>query len=641
MQRKIFIFGIMPDSDAALVKMLASGWDFELEMYPAAIPSVLSRSSTPVAVISYLPCKMEMMLEIFGSQPIGFGENVPLFQCVEGEAVPPFLYDLPLSGVFRSPLNETVALNMLLSIQRHSSLLDKHSVLTEEIMKYRRQKDQLVRIGTALSNENDLNALLELILTVSREITFADAGSIYTKDKRKPGEDGGGSLRFRVAQNDSVKLKSMAEFTVSIDSETIAGYVACSGKCLTIDDVYEIGSGVPYRFGRDFDRKSGYRSRSMLTVPLKNLDGEVVGVLQLMNKKCEKNKILSTAEDFEKGVVPFSMGDEDIILSIASYAAVSIERVTLYENIKNLFEGFLRSSVAAIDERDRVTSGHSTRVRGYVKAFLDVVKEQPDCPFAELVLSEDRIRQFEFAAHLHDIGKIGVPEHLLTKESRLGQGEMNGILAKFDYVELALKLMPESVDWESPEEICEDRQFLIRVNRAGFLNDEDYKRLGRLFGKTYKRHDGEVCRLLSDSEFESLSVRKGNLTEREREIINSHATSTFKILSKIPWTRPLENIPLIACHHHEKIDGSGYPKGLEGDQIPLESRILAVIDIYEALVAQDRPYKPKMPPEKALEILKAEAENNHLDSEVVKFFIEQKIYKLFPNTDPISETNPK
>ncbi|MFP4012665.1 MAG: HD domain-containing phosphohydrolase [Chitinispirillaceae bacterium] len=638
MQRKIFIFGKIPKSDAALVKMLASGWEFELEIYPDVTPSVLSRSSPPVAVISYLSCNMEMMLDIFGNQPIGFGESVPLFQCVEGEAVPPYLYDLPLSGVFRSPLNETVALNMLLSVHRSGSLLEKHSVLTDEIMKYRRQKDQLVRIGTALSNENDLTALLEQILTVSREITFADAGSIYTKDKRVPGDDSSGNLRFRVAQNDSVKLKSVSEFTLPIDSETIAGYVACSGKTLTIDDVYEIGSNVPYKFGRDFDRKSGYRSKSMLTVPLKNMDGEVVGVLQLMNKKTSKDKVLSTAEDFEKSVIPFFMGDEDIILSIASYAAVSIERVILYENIKNLFEGFLRSSVAAIDERDRVTSGHSTRVRGYVKAFLDVVKEEPGCSFAELVSSEDRIRQFEFAAHLHDIGKIGVPEHLLNKDNRLAPGEMNAVFARLDYIELALEYTPESVDWKSKEEISEDRQFLIRVNSAGFLSDEDHLKLGQLHKKTYKKPCGEVCRLLSDSEYESLSIRKGNLTKREREIINSHATSTYKILSKIPWTKPLENIPLIACHHHEKMDGSGYPNGLAGDQIPLESRILAVIDIYEALVAQDRPYKPKTPPERALKILKAEVENNHLDSEVVNFFIDKKIYKLFPNSDPVPET---
>ncbi|MFP4162707.1 MAG: HD domain-containing phosphohydrolase [Chitinispirillaceae bacterium] len=628
MQRKIFIFGIMPDSDAALVKLLASGWGFDLEMYPTATPPVLSASKAPAAVISYLPCNRKEMLDVFRSQPIGFGENVPLYQCVEGEAVPPFIYDLPLCGVFRSPLNETVALNMLLSIQRNVSLMEKHTVLTQEIMKYRRQKDQLVRIGTALSNENDLTALLEHILTVSREIISADAGSIYTRDD-PDAKSQNDNLRFRVAQNDSVKLKSIKEFTVPISSDTIAGHVASSGKSLTIDDVYSLSSDVCCKFGRDFDRNSGYRSKSMLTVPLKNLDGEVVGVLQLMNKKTE-HRLLSTPEDFEKYVTSFSMSDEDIILSIASYAAVSIERVMLYENIKNLFEGFLLSSVAAIDERDRVTSGHSKRVRGYAKAFMDVIKEEPSCPFADLVASEDRIRQFEFAAHLHDIGKIGVPEHLLTKECRLSSGEMKGILAKLDYIELALKVMPESADWKTAEEICEDREFLLRVNMAGFLSDDDLAKLTALSKKTYRKPNREVCRLLTDSELESLSVRKGNLTQKERETINSHTVSTFKILSKIPWTKPLADIPRIACYHHEKMDGSGYPHGLTGDQIPLESRILAVVDIYEALVAQDRPYKPRMLPEKALQILKAEADNNHLDSEIVDFFIEKKIYKLFP-----------
>ncbi len=632
MRQKILIFGSMPENDAALMRMLASGWEMDLMNCSSEQESVLSSCGQPAAVISYVPCNAKLILDMYRNQPVGFGEKVPLFQCVQGEAVPPFLYDLPLCGVFRTPLNESAALNILLSINRNSTLLKMQNELFHEITKFRSQKDQLVRIGAALSNELDIKALLELILTASREIVGADAGSIYTRDKNGPEGTFSELLRFRVTQNDSLNIKSIDEFTLPISSQSIAGHVALTGKPLPIDDVYQLGEDVPYKFGRDFDRKTGYRSRSMLSVPLKHLDGEIVGVLQLINKKLDMKQRLESADDVAKYVAPFSMNDQDIIQSIASFAAVSIERVTLYENIKGLFEGFLSSSTAAIDERDRVTYGHSKRVMGYAMSFYEAVQQDPACPFSELTASPDRKRQFQIAALLHDIGKIGVPEHLLTKEHRLEAGEMQSVLARLDYIELALKYEPELVDWESAEEISDDRDFLLKVNRSGFLSDAECTRLQLLRKKKYSKPTGEECMFLSESEFEHLSVRKGNLTEKEREIINSHAMSTFRILSKLPWTRSLEKVPEIACHHHEKLDGSGYPHGLVGEQIPLESRILAVIDIYEALVAQDRPYKPKMLPEKALEILKFEAGNNHLDPQVVDFFIEKKIYNLYPES---------
>jgi response regulator RpfG family c-di-GMP phosphodiesterase len=266
---------------------------------------------------------------------------------------------------------------------------------------------------------------------------------------------------------------------------------------------------------------------------------------------------------------------------------------------------------------------------GYAMAFLDAAGSDPKGPFAALAATPERRRQFQYAALLHDIGKIGVPEHILTKEGRLSTAQFAVLMARLDLVEFALKYAPVMVSWQSAAEAADDRAFLTRINTAGRLADEDIRRLEQLRRKYFQSADGRKTDFFSDAELHSLSVRAGNLTAEERELINSHASATFRILSKIPWTRQLEMIPTIAAMHHEKMDGSGYPYGLKSEDICLESRVLAVIDIYEALVAQDRPYKPKMAPEKAMEIIDKEVAANHLDPEVVRFFKEKGIYRLF------------
>jgi 3',5'-cyclic-nucleotide phosphodiesterase len=328
--------------------------------------------------------------------------------------------------------------------------------------------------------------------------------------------------------------------------------------------------------------------------------------------------------------VAFDYDDEEFIESIASQAAVSIERSQLYENIRELFEGFLSSSIAAIDERDKVTAGHSKRVMGYAMAFVDAAVDDPASPpWAAIGASPERKRQFQFASLLHDIGKIGVPEHILSKEARLPRAEFEALMARLDCIALALRHEPETVSWKNAAELEADRAFLQRINGAGRLNDDDITALAALREKRFRGADGTMAPLLREEEYAALSVRAGNLTKEERALINSHAVATFRILSKMPWTRNLEQIPDIAAHHHEKLDGSGYPHGLKAGEILLESKILAVIDIYEALVAQDRPYKPKMPPEKALAILSKEVEAGHLDPAVLKYFIDKKIYLLY------------
>ena len=582
-------------------------------------------------IVSFLPCTRESFMEAYnGALNFHGGAPVPLFQLVDNGEIPAYVNETQISGVFVSPLTAPVAWTMFQSILKSGQIVSRNSELIGELIKAQKQKSLLVEVATALSRENDLHRLLDVILLISRDITGSDAGSIYIRDRNGPGGSFLDTIRFKVTQNDSVVIgRRSVEFQLPIDKESIAGYVASTGKPLKIDNVNAIDSSMSYHLGKDVQRRLGYCVKSMLTYPLKNMDSEVVGVLQLMNKKKSRGAKIVSDEACATHVTVFSLADLEFIESVAAQAAVSIERAQLYENIHELFEGFLGSSIAAIDERDRVTSGHSKRVMGYAMAFVDAAAADAHNPFSVIATTPERKRQFQFAALLHDIGKIGVPERVLQKESRLAAGDFALVMSRLDYIAFAQKHEPASVSWQSAQEVADDRAFLERINKAGRLQDEDLTRLASLREKYYHTVDGQKVTFLSDHEWLSLSVRAGTLTPEERELINSHALSTLRILSKIPWTRQLEMIPTIAATHHEKMDGSGYPHGLKASEICLESRILAVIDIYEALVAQDRPYKPRMKPEKAMAIIEKEVEAGHLDPKVVGFFKEKGIYLLY------------
>jgi HD-GYP domain-containing protein (c-di-GMP phosphodiesterase class II) len=582
--------------------------------------------------ISFLPFEEQAILRLFSSMPVGSGLDIPFFQRIDAEEPLEFLKKVPICGLFQLPLSKTAAWDIISTILRCTTLSGSNRELINEIGRIRTQTLHLVKIGAALSSHNDIDKLLSLILGESRDLVDADAGSIYIREKNAPGGHFIDALRFKISQNDSVDVRQAAEFVIPINHDTIAGYVASTGELLNIEDVYCLPRSVPYRFGSEWDEKLGYRMKSMLTVPMKNIAGEVVGVVQLMNRKKDKARKLSSLTEVESWVASFSVSDEDLLRSIGAQAAVSIERTQLYREIESIFEGYLKSSVAAIDERDAITYGHSRRVMGYAMAFADAVNNASDGPFKDIVFSDARRNQFRFAALLHDIGKIGVPEALLMKETRLSKEGIEALKARIDFILLYMQTNPMTkTSWNCAEELRDDWQFLLKINAMGFINDEHFNRLSEFRCHFYYDFNGEKRPFLLDSEWESLSVRKGNLTNMERQRINSHAISTRRILSRVPWTKDLEGIPEIACHHHERIDGSGYPDGLAGDAISYESKVLAVIDIFEALVAQDRPYKPKMAPEKAIAVLRSEVAAHHLDSDIVEFFVEKEIYKLFEN----------
>lgn len=627
----IVIVGDIPEADLRLIKSAAEENDIGVELKKSAEELGKSYSDIAVGYISYLPCTPESILDLFSNIPIGANEYFPLYQVVDDSTYPEILNNYPVTSVFKTPITPISLRNIFNTIQYHQSVSEQVKGIVNEILKYRKQKHQLVELSTALSKHHELDTLLSLILNKSCDIMNADAGSIYIRERQGPGRPFTNKLRFKVSHNYSVEFITSEEFTIDIDKNRIAGYVAATGENLNIKDAYKLDDSVPYKFSKDFDERFNYRMKSMLTVPLNNIEGEVVGILQLMNKKKDPSVKLTSPEIVLKTVVNFSYSDEIFLQSIGALAAVSIERTQLYESIEHIFEGFLSSSIAAIDERDRVTSGHSRRVMGYVMAFIEAINKCNEGSFKNMFFPDDQKRQFKFAALLHDIGKIGVPEGLLNKEHRLPKGEFAAVLSRFDTIRFQLisNKTDKKLSWSSLEEVENDRLFLERVNKSGFISDEDFTQLLELKEKCYTNSYGEEVPLITEEEFEALSVRRGNLTEEEREIINSHTVSSQRILSKISWTPDLERIPDIAAHHHERLDGTGYPDGLKKEQIQLEEKILSVVDVYDAIVAQDRPYKPAMPPLKAIDILRAEARAGRLDPDVVDFFVTKDIYKTF------------
>jgi HD-GYP domain-containing protein (c-di-GMP phosphodiesterase class II) len=623
MKPTIVILGEMGASDREILCKAASFADFDVQQFTKFDPLFrFKEDQLPRGFISCLSADTRTIVQLFGDLPIGTGEKIPFFQNVPACEIDPILLSLPIQGYFQLPLTMTVACTIIQTISRNWALIAQNRNLTDEIIRYRNQKHRLVQIGTALTRESDLDKLLRLILSICREMVDADAGSIYVRDRLKPGGPYASTLTFKVAQNDSVNVGVMNEFTLPIDEYSIAGYVAKTAMPLNIDDVYNVKEQVPWQFNGEWDKKNGYTTKSVLTLPLKNISGEVVGVLQLINKKKESTRRVGDYEKFMVEANAFTLSDEEFVQSIASQAAVSIERAHYHECIKALFAGFLESSIAAIDERDTVTSGHSMRVMGYVSAFIDAVKNDPEKRFQNLVEPVERITQFQYAALLHDIGKIGVPEALLTKETRLNNDEWKNLEMRFRFI---LKDSVSNGGVGGNNEI----DFIASVNRSGYLDDKNFVKLQKIKEQIYHFTDGTTGPLFTDTEWDKLSVRKGNLTDRERIAINSHATSTYRILSKIPWTKELEQIPIIAARHHERLDGSGYPDGFKAENICIESRVLAVVDIFESLVAKDRPYKPKVPVEKALDILRSDASIGKLDKNVVDFFIEKRIYETF------------
>jgi len=520
--------------------------------------------------------------------------------------------------------------------------------LDEAVARKTQDLHELNSIGVALSAERDINKLLDLILFKCRDITAADAGSLYLIKRDKdlgPGEED--HLSFELAQNDSVAVP-FEKTKVPLKETSIAGYAALTGKVVNVPDAYNPPAGSPFKIGRGFDERSGYKTRSMLAVPMRDHQDKTIGVVQLINKKRDAKTVLRPVTLVDSTVIPFTSVDEELVTSLASQAAVAYENTRLIQDIKNLFNSFVDASVTAVESRDPTTSGHSKRVAILTVGTAEKVDASDAGPFREVHFTKDQLQEIRYASLLHDFGKVGVREKVLIKGKKLYVGEMLVLKQRFAYIKRSLeaehlraKLDQVLAGRSSPDLLAEmdrahdERQreidgMLRMVNQANeptILEEESFRALMDLPGRTFSDMDGNPQPFLTPNEVQALSIRKGSLSEKERREIESHVTHTFRFLSEIPWTGEYRRVPEIAYAHHEKLDGTGYPRRLPAAEIPIQSKMMAICDIFDALVAWDRPYKKSVPVEKALHILSEEAGSGKLDKELLRLFIEAKIYE--------------
>lgn len=535
---------------------------------------------------------------------------------------------------------------LLGAVKRAYQFLDQKSQLEKQLSERTRQLQQVVEVGRALSTVRDHSVLLTMILSKARELSRADAGSLYLLDE----QDGEKVLRWKLAQNDSIDAGAFEERVLPVTTKSLAGYVAKTRETLVIDDAYNLPEGTEYEINRSFDERNGYLTKSLLVFPMTNHDGDIIGVLQLINRRSLNAPPRLTAANVPEAVIPFDRDTAEIMRALASQAAVAVENNLLYESIERLFEGFVTAAVTAIEQRDPTTSGHSFRVADLTVELAKVVDRVDFGSLASQRFTPDQIREIRYASLLHDFGKVGVREQVLIKEKKLYPMQLETIRGRFEYVmksvehEVAQRKIQyllehgrdgydsfaAHVDAEAAETILKlqkDFSFIAQSNEPTVLPEGDFQYLQSLASRDYTDIRGDSRLLVDPEEARILSIRKGNLDAAERTEIESHVTHTFNFLLKIPWTRDLSQVAEIAYAHHEKLNGRGYPRRLTLPEIPVQSRMMTVSDIYDALTASDRPYKRAVPTERALDILRMETSDGLLDPALVQTFIEAKVYE--------------
>ncbi len=573
----------------------------------------------------------------------------------------------------------------------HIHLILTRRELGEKLANATHEIHELNQIGAALSAEHDTEKLLELILTKSREITLADAGSLYLVETiaadegegsetakilaledtnpdapklvpeqiKEDGKIGGKlvkshephvrkQLRFKLAQNDSVQIP-FREHVMEISQRSIAGHVALTGETVNIPDAYHMLEDVPYSINRKFDEDSGYRTKSIMAVPMRNQKDEIVGVVQLINAKKKWDAKLLKIADVVQHVVPFASRQQEIIQSLASQAAVALENSRLYEAIQRLFEGFVRASVIAIEARDPTTSGHSFRVANLTVALAEAVDRADSGPYAGIQFNRTEMKEIRYASLLHDFGKVGVREEVLVKAKKLYPAQLELISQRFHFVKrtmenLSLKSKLDYALEKGREQYMKDvgrfddmlREQLAEVDgyfktvlesdEPTVLPEGNFDKLLDIAARRYLDFDGEEKALLTGDEVRLLSIRKGSLDDAERKQIESHVVHTFNFLQQIPWTKEIKNIPAIARGHHEKLNGLGYPYKLSAPEIPVQTRMMTISDIFDALSAADRPYKKAISMERALEILGYAVKDGEIDAALFEVFKQARVF---------------
>jgi HD-GYP domain-containing protein (c-di-GMP phosphodiesterase class II) len=515
---------------------------------------------------------------------------------------------------------------------------------------------ELVETARALASERDIKKLLAMILLKCRQVTGADAGSVYVIE-----EEGGSQaeykpapkkfLHFMLSQNDSVKV-DFKDFTMEIDDKSIVGQAVLSKHSINIPDLSQLDTNPKtktLRHNRSFDEKTGYRARSMLTVPMLSAEREVIGVVQLINKRRDRSDTGRPLEA-DGDVVAFDQRSEELAHAWVAMAGIALENALLYDEIRVMFDGFVEASVTAIESRDPTTSGHSRRVATMSVELAKKVDGVSDGPLAAVHFTPVHLQQLEYAGVLHDFGKVGVRERVLVKAKKLYEEDLRNIKLRFAYIKKGLEaehaerklrvaLELGKSDLESRlfaidaelgrrmDEVDDALAFVGRVNEPTVLDQGGFERLVEIARLIYMAPDGQLRPYLEPEEVAALQVRRGSLTEVERVEIERHVVHTRSFLQEIPWGRRYADVPRIAAAHHEYLNGSGYPNRLPAKDIPVESRIMTIADIFDALTASDRPYKKAVPIERALSIIESEVKAGKCDADLFKVFVQGEVYK--------------
>ncbi len=516
--------------------------------------------------------------------------------------------------------------------------------------------------------QHETGEVLDLILDKAIQSSNAEGGSIYFIQELKQDSFAGGLprfhrvLRFYRSINLLLNSRNLHSEFIEIDARSIAGFVAMTGETVRINDCYDLSDKSPYEFDDTFDLREGYRTQSILTVPIKSTQGKVIGVVQLVNKRKRTRK--KGSKKFK--VTTFSKQDMQLVEALASQTSIALENAKLSSDIAKLFESFVQASVTAIEARDPSTSGHSDRVATLTVDLARIIDKVSAGPFRAITFSPQQVQEIRYASLLHDFGKIGVSEPVLLKAKKLFPHELETIMLRIETANAknesrAWRKLVEQI-YKPEEQFCMHphhhisepgkcqqmlmqtqagietfnqnlnhiRTKIIQANESQVM-DEDFDIHGLMkFITELSAQAGQL--VLTEKEFTTLSIPRGTLSPEERNEIESHVSFTFQFLSQIAWTDSLGNVANIAHAHHEKLDGTGYPQKLKGDQIPIQSRMMAISDIYDALTAMDRPYKKAVPIVRALEILEKEANQGKLDVELLKVFIEARVYEQTPST---------
>lgn len=607
------------------------GWRYQLvpsrELFMATVEAVLASDPRVVIVVAEedFTSTVEVLKQKHKDDHLRYGVVV---LCEEPEK---FLAE---KGSFPELLDAISEKDARRQLEFHLVRALRHLCRSEEKNNSRfgqKTLEQLNEIFIAMSAERNPQRLLATILLKAMDLTLADGGILYMVEEK----DGELFFRLKISYDRSNEI-TFQHSTVKMVENSIVGYSALTAKAINVPNVNELRPLTLPTFNRQFDYNPDENTHSLLTLPFKNGRNEIIAVLQLANKRAE----VPTAEQ-RLAAGGFEADDEALLRSFSTQAAICLENVDLYADIQRLFEGFIKASITAIESRDPSTGGHSERV---AKICVGLARATSECDtgiYRSVRFKEEEIRELEYAALLHDFGKIGVREDVLVKAKKLFPYQLEAIkerikickaAAKIAYLEKQLKAghdaRSEKEFQDRINEIDSFWQIILSANEPSVLQRGNKETLERIRSEQLLLPDGSQIAVLTEDEYNALSVMQGSLTESERLEIESHVRHTYQFLKMIPWTKDFRHLTEIAYCHHEKLDGSGYPRGLMSHEIPLQSKIMTIADIFDALTAADRWYKEAVPTEKALDILSREVAKGQLDPVLFELFVQKKIYEL-------------